>query len=338
MAKSTCSHHFRVLREAGVVAQRVDGKCRFNRLRADELEQRFPGLLDAVLRAQGPTDLKPGVTGELAPAPGLERVAEIEAHSVHAWPATVVESTADGWIMRATPGLPARGRSNHALTPARPLDRSEYDGALAACAEFASLHGIDCGVQVSPLEIHVPLLDELSGRGWDIQQSVVVMTGETQRFRLAAADRLELVCHRSRHARVARGMDALRRTVRCRRARGHRVSAHGRHGPFRPRRQPRLRHQRRTRRHRRAVLHRGLARRAPSGPGQEAGAEHARCSTKALLTYLQVFSENVAGLALYSSLGFQEEYRYCHCVVPGSGPRFGCAPAGGAAAASDGGC
>jgi DNA-binding transcriptional ArsR family regulator len=57
VAKSTCSHHFRVLREAGVVAQRVDGKCRFNRLRADELEQRFPGLLGAVLLAQGQTDL-----------------------------------------------------------------------------------------------------------------------------------------------------------------------------------------------------------------------------------------------------------------------------------------
>ena len=51
VAKSTCSHHFRVLREAGVVAQRIDGKCRLNRLRADEIEQRFPGLLDAVLQA-----------------------------------------------------------------------------------------------------------------------------------------------------------------------------------------------------------------------------------------------------------------------------------------------
>lgn len=51
VAKSTCSHHFRVLREAGVVAQRIEGKCRFNRLRSDQLEQRFPGLLDAVLRA-----------------------------------------------------------------------------------------------------------------------------------------------------------------------------------------------------------------------------------------------------------------------------------------------
>lgn len=51
VAKSTCSHHFRVLREAGVVAQRVEGKCRFNRLRSDQLDERFPGLLDAVLQA-----------------------------------------------------------------------------------------------------------------------------------------------------------------------------------------------------------------------------------------------------------------------------------------------
>ncbi len=51
IAKSTCSHHFRVLREAGVVAQRVDGKRRFNRLRREQLEERFPGLLDAVLQA-----------------------------------------------------------------------------------------------------------------------------------------------------------------------------------------------------------------------------------------------------------------------------------------------
>ena len=59
VAKSTCSHHFRVLREAGVVAQRFEGKCRFNRLRSDELEQRFPGLLNAVLQAQDPSDPLP---------------------------------------------------------------------------------------------------------------------------------------------------------------------------------------------------------------------------------------------------------------------------------------
>ena len=51
VGKSTCSHHFRVLREAGVVEQRIDGKCRFNRLRSVQLEQRFPGLLKSVLAA-----------------------------------------------------------------------------------------------------------------------------------------------------------------------------------------------------------------------------------------------------------------------------------------------
>jgi ribosomal protein S18 acetylase RimI-like enzyme len=34
------------------------------------------------------------------------------------------------------------------------------------------------------------------------------------------------------------------------------------------------------------------------------------------LTYLQAFSDNAAGLALYGSLGFREEYRYCHCGAP----------------------
>lgn len=52
VTKSTCSHHFRVLREAGVLATRTEGKNRFNRLERDRLERRFPGLIDAVLRAQ----------------------------------------------------------------------------------------------------------------------------------------------------------------------------------------------------------------------------------------------------------------------------------------------
>jgi DNA-binding transcriptional ArsR family regulator len=51
VTKSTSSHHFRVLREAGVVAIRVDGKNRFNRLQHDQLDERFPGLIDSVLRA-----------------------------------------------------------------------------------------------------------------------------------------------------------------------------------------------------------------------------------------------------------------------------------------------
>ena len=51
VTKSTSSHHFRVLREAGVLSTRTEGKNRFNRLRRDQLELRFPGLIDAVLRA-----------------------------------------------------------------------------------------------------------------------------------------------------------------------------------------------------------------------------------------------------------------------------------------------
>jgi len=51
VVKSTCTHHFRVLREAGVIRQRVEGTTRMNSLRREELDRRFPGLLDAVLSA-----------------------------------------------------------------------------------------------------------------------------------------------------------------------------------------------------------------------------------------------------------------------------------------------
>jgi DNA-binding transcriptional ArsR family regulator len=50
IVKSTCTHHFKVLREAGVIHQRVAGTTRINSLRRDDLEARFPGLLDAVLQ------------------------------------------------------------------------------------------------------------------------------------------------------------------------------------------------------------------------------------------------------------------------------------------------
>src|SRR5206468_6556224 len=49
VVKSTCTHHFRVLREAGVIRQRLEGTTRLNSLRREELEARFPGLIDAVL-------------------------------------------------------------------------------------------------------------------------------------------------------------------------------------------------------------------------------------------------------------------------------------------------
>jgi DNA-binding transcriptional ArsR family regulator len=52
--KSSMSHHFRVLREAGLIRTRTDGPAHMNVLRRDELEQRFPGLLTAVLAAETP--------------------------------------------------------------------------------------------------------------------------------------------------------------------------------------------------------------------------------------------------------------------------------------------
>ncbi|HTP23050.1 MAG TPA: helix-turn-helix domain-containing protein [Solirubrobacteraceae bacterium] len=51
VTKSTCTHHFKVLREAGVIRQRLEGTTRLNSLRRDDLEQRFPGLLGSVLGA-----------------------------------------------------------------------------------------------------------------------------------------------------------------------------------------------------------------------------------------------------------------------------------------------
>jgi DNA-binding transcriptional ArsR family regulator len=49
VTKSTLTHHFRVLREAGVIVQEPTGTSKLNSLRRHELDARFPGLLDAVL-------------------------------------------------------------------------------------------------------------------------------------------------------------------------------------------------------------------------------------------------------------------------------------------------
>jgi DNA-binding transcriptional ArsR family regulator len=55
VTKSTCTHHFRVLREAGVIRQQLEGTTRLNSLRREDLDTRFPGLLDSVLAAAGDT-------------------------------------------------------------------------------------------------------------------------------------------------------------------------------------------------------------------------------------------------------------------------------------------
>ena len=52
LSKATVSHHFKVLRESGLVRTRPEGRKRLLSLRTEDLEYRFPGLLDAVLAAK----------------------------------------------------------------------------------------------------------------------------------------------------------------------------------------------------------------------------------------------------------------------------------------------
>jgi DNA-binding transcriptional ArsR family regulator len=59
MPKSSLSHHFRVLRSAGVVTTRRDGTALMNRLRRADLDERFPGLLDSVLASISGKKRKP---------------------------------------------------------------------------------------------------------------------------------------------------------------------------------------------------------------------------------------------------------------------------------------
>ncbi|WP_190134061.1 ArsR/SmtB family transcription factor [Streptomyces longispororuber] len=51
VTKSTSTHHFRVLREAGVIQQIYRGTAKLNALRRPDLDTLFPGLLDSVLLA-----------------------------------------------------------------------------------------------------------------------------------------------------------------------------------------------------------------------------------------------------------------------------------------------
>ena len=49
VSRSTSTHHFNVLREAGLIRQYYVGTTKMNSLRRDEIEQRFPGVLVSLL-------------------------------------------------------------------------------------------------------------------------------------------------------------------------------------------------------------------------------------------------------------------------------------------------
>lgn len=52
VAKATLSHHMSVLRDAGLIATRVEGTKCLNSLRMEAFNETFPGLLDLVKRSQ----------------------------------------------------------------------------------------------------------------------------------------------------------------------------------------------------------------------------------------------------------------------------------------------
>jgi len=55
-SKQNLTHHFKVLREAGLVKARYEGRNKFVWLRRDIIDEMFPGLLDGLLSAVEASD------------------------------------------------------------------------------------------------------------------------------------------------------------------------------------------------------------------------------------------------------------------------------------------
>ncbi|WP_424637927.1 ArsR/SmtB family transcription factor [Embleya sp. AB8] len=72
-SKSTMTHHWRVLRDSGVIRQEPSGRENLLSLRRADLDARYPGLLDAILtgaRNDGPDPKHPEAAGTGAWATG----------------------------------------------------------------------------------------------------------------------------------------------------------------------------------------------------------------------------------------------------------------------------
>jgi DNA-binding transcriptional ArsR family regulator len=54
LSKSTFSHHLRIMREAGLVTKRIQGARGYAQLRKEDVDRRFPGLLDSIINADDP--------------------------------------------------------------------------------------------------------------------------------------------------------------------------------------------------------------------------------------------------------------------------------------------
>ncbi|HNX57963.1 MAG TPA: helix-turn-helix transcriptional regulator [Spirochaetota bacterium] len=51
LSKSTLTHHFRTLRDAGLINVRCDGTQRQITLRKEEINKKFPGLLNSIIKS-----------------------------------------------------------------------------------------------------------------------------------------------------------------------------------------------------------------------------------------------------------------------------------------------
>jgi ribosomal protein S18 acetylase RimI-like enzyme len=212
-------------------------------------------------------------------------------------------------VLRATPGLD-RGRSNHALTPVRPVAADQIEPALDRAAAFAHAHGIRLGVQVSPEHLHGGLLRTLQARGWEPRWPTLVMTGrpgDGAATELIIDDRASPTWLAAWSACEGRAdVEAHARTVFAG-LRGRAWFARVGDGAVAiavpgddllglfciavaPER-------RRTGLGRAIVT--ALCARAPDA-----------------LPYLQVEARNASAIALYQQLGFTEVYRYRHLVAP----------------------
>ncbi|WP_063765316.1 ArsR/SmtB family transcription factor [Nonomuraea candida] len=79
--KSTASHHYRTLREAGVVLTKQEGRLKYMSLRRADLETRFPGLLDAVLSAAALHEAQAARDQRVAADAPAGRPSGVEAHA-----------------------------------------------------------------------------------------------------------------------------------------------------------------------------------------------------------------------------------------------------------------